>query len=185
MIEDPHDYRTIIDERDLLIVRELQKNARATFADMAPILGISLQGVKYHFDKKLVPTGIVKHFGFDITLYPDDVSATHVAMLVFTNKPAMNQFYSVVGDLFFVQGLSKVLRNNALLIRTCVPQSQLGRMFDFYSELAKSRILQTYQTVRLNVAGEEVQTIDPELFKNEMGWTWNNRKITSALSKLR
>lgn len=184
-IEDPHDYQTIIDKRDLLIVKELQKNARATFAHMAPILGISLQGVKYHFDKKLVPSGIVKQFGFDITQYPHYVAATHAAMLTFTNKQAMNQFYSALGELFFVQGVSKVLRNNALLVRTFIPESQLGSMFDFYSELAKSRILQTYQTIRLNIAGEEVQTVDPELFKNEVGWTWDHRKHSSELSKLR
>lgn len=184
-IEDPHDYRTIVDKRDLLIVRELQRNARATFADMAPVLGISLQGVKYHFDKKLVPSGIVKELGFDITPYPQDIAANHEVTLVFTNKIAMNRFFSILGELFFVQGVRKILRSNALLIRTYVPQSQLLNMFNFFSELAKARLLQTYSTVRLSVAGEEVQTIQPKLFKDQAGWAFDARKFNSDLSKLR
>ena len=184
-IEDPHDYQTVVDRRDLLIVRELQRNARSTFADMAPVLGISLQGVKYHFDKKLVPSGIVEQFGFDITPYPHDVSANHEVMLVFANKLAMNQFFSLLRDLFFVQGVAKILKSNALLIRTYVPQSQLRNMFDFFSELARARVLQSYSTVRLSVAGGEVQTILPELFKDQKGWDFDVRKISSDLSKLR
>jgi hypothetical protein len=152
---------------------------------MAPVLGISLQGVKYHFDKKLVPSGIVQQFGFDITPYPHDISANHEVMLVFANKLAMNQFFSLLRELFFVQGVTKILKSNALLIRTYVPQSQLRNMFDFFSELARARILQSYSAIRLSVTGGEVQTILPELFKDQKGWDFDVRKISSDLSKLR
>jgi len=59
----------------MLIVRELEKDGRKSFAELAPLLGISLQGVKYHYDKKLIPTAIVKYFGFDILPYPEEVAA--------------------------------------------------------------------------------------------------------------
>lgn len=184
-IEDPADYRTMVDRRDLLIVRELQRNARATFAQMAPVLGISLQGVKYHFDKKLVPSGIVKYFGFDITPYPHDLSARHEIILNFTNRLALNRFYSSMTEMFFVQDAAKVLKSNSLLIQTYVPQNQVRGMFDLFSELAKARILQSYSAVRLSSADGERQTVQPALFADQKGWEFDIRKYSSDLSKLR
>lgn len=70
----------------MLIVKELEKNGRKSFAELAPLLGISLQGVKYHYDKKLVPTGIVNYFGFDVLPYPETVSAYHEILLKFRNS---------------------------------------------------------------------------------------------------
>lgn len=183
-IEDPHDYQTAVDKRDLLIVRELERNARTTFADMAPVLGISLQGVKYHFDKKLVPSRIVQHFGFEIKPYPKETSANHEVILEFANRVAMNRFFSMMSELFWVQGASKILRSNALLVRTYIPQCQLQGMFDFFSELARAGIIQSYSSVRLSVASREIQTILPEHFKNQQGWVFDARKLNSDLSKL-
>jgi DNA-binding Lrp family transcriptional regulator len=184
-IEDPRDYRTTADRRDLLIVRELQRNARATFAEMAPVLGISLQGVKYHFDKKLVPSGIVKYFGFDITPYPHDLSAAHQILLNFTNKPSLNRFFSSMNEMFFIQDVAKVLKSNSLLIRTYVPQNQVPSMFSLFSELAKQRVLQTYSAVRLSSPEEENQTVQPALFVDQKGWMFDARKYNSELSKRR
>ena len=184
-IEDPTDYRTTADRRDLLIVRELQKNARATFAEMGPVLGISLQGVKYHFDKKLVPSGIVKYFGFDITPYPHDLSAAHQILLSFTNRTCLNRFFSSLNEMFFIQDVAKVLKSNSLLARTYVPQNQVPRMFSLFSELAKERVLQTYSAVRLGAPEAERQTVQPGLFVDQKGWMFDSRKYNSDLSKLR
>ena len=96
----------LADEKDLMIVKELEMDARKSFAEIAPLLGISLQGVKYHYDRKLVPTEIVKYFGFDVWPYPEEVSAYHEILLKFPRSEEMNRFYSLLGELFFVLGAS-------------------------------------------------------------------------------
>ncbi len=184
-IEDPESYPVLVDRKDLLIIKELEKNARRSFADLAPILGISLQGVKYHFDRKLSRNGIVQHYGFDIVPYPMEVSAYHEAMLEFPNAKAMNKFVSIVKELFFVLGISKVLRRNALLVRTYILESQLQNMFAFFSEMAKAGLLESYSSIRLNFADRHMQTISYELFDEKKGWTFDVQKCLSALSKLR
>ena len=95
-IEDPESYAVLAGRKDLVIVKELEKNARRRFADLAPIVGITLQGVKYHYDKILVPKGIVQNFAFDVYPYPIEVSAYHEIMLEFTNQRNMNKFFSLV-----------------------------------------------------------------------------------------
>jgi DNA-binding Lrp family transcriptional regulator len=183
-IEDPASYAVRADKKDLLIVKELQKNARRSFADLAPILGISLQGVKYHFDKKLVPSGIVKYYGFDVWPYPEEVSAYHEILLEFPNNQAMNRFFSLINDLFFVLGVSKVLRQNALLLRTNTLQMQVPSLFAFLSQMARLGLLKTYSSVRQSFISREAQTISCELFEDDIGWTFDLKKRLTELSKL-
>ena len=183
-IEDPANYAVSADKKDLLIVKELQKNARRSFADLAPILGISLQGVKYHFDKKLVPSGIVKNYTFDIWPYPEEISAYHEILLEFPNQPAMNRFFSLVGELFFVLGVAKILHQNALMIRTYTLQAQVPSLFAFLSHMAQQGLLESYSSVRQSSGRGETQAISYELFEDGVGWTFDLKKRLSELSKL-
>ena len=183
-IEDPPRYDILADKKDMLIVRELEKNARKSFAELAPLLGISLQGVKYHYDRKLIPTGIVKYYGFEIWPYPQEVSAYHEILLNFRNSQNMNRFYSLRRDLFFVLGVSKVLRQNALLIRTYTPQTKVSSLFKFLSEMARKGYIESYSAVRENFFDRDVQTISYELFDEETGWSFDLKKYLSEVSKL-
>ena len=183
--QDPRSYNILVDKKDLLIIKELEKNYRKSFADLAPIAGISLHGVKYHFDKKLVPEGIVQNYQFNVLPYPKEVSAFHEMMLEFNSEMDMNKFLSVLPRLFFILGASKVLRRNAILIRTYILESQLTKLFAFFSQLAKASLLQSYSLVRKDFQSRRTQTISYELFDNEKGWTFNFEKSLEELSKLR
>jgi DNA-binding Lrp family transcriptional regulator len=183
-IADPVNYDIITDKKDMLIVRELEKNARKSFAELAPLLGISLQGVKYHFDKKLVPTGIVKHFKFDVWPYPEEISAYHDILLNFRNQQGMNGFYSLMRELFFVLGVAKVLHQNALIVRTYTLQNRVPSLFAFISEMARAGHVQSYSAVRENLVARTCQPIPYELYDEETGWKFDLRKNLAALSKL-
>jgi DNA-binding Lrp family transcriptional regulator len=183
-IDDPSSYAVSVDKKDLLIVKELQKNARRSFADLSPLLGISLQGVKYHYDKKLVPPGIVKYFRFDVWPYPEEVSAYHEILLKFANSQDMNRFYSSMDDFFFVLGISKILHQNSLLIRTYTLQAQVPSLFTFLSQMVQEGLLESYSAVRHDFMEREVQTIPYELFDQDQGWIFNLKQYRSELSKL-
>ena len=183
-IEDPASYPILADKKDMLIVKELEKNARKSFADLAPLLGISLQGVKYHYDKKLVPTGIVNYFGFDVWPYPETVSAYHEILLKFTNSRDMNRFYSSMNEFFFVLGISKVLHQNSLLVRTYTLQTQVPSLFTFLSQMAQEGLLESYSAVRQDFIEREGQTISYELFDQEQGWNFDLKQNLAELSKL-
>ncbi|MGP8128226.1 MAG: winged helix-turn-helix transcriptional regulator [Candidatus Bathyarchaeia archaeon] len=183
-IEDPASYQILADKKDMLIVKELEKNARKSFADLAPLLGISLQGVKYHYDKKLVPTRIVNYFGFDVRPYPGEVSAYHEILLKFTNSQGMNRFYSSMNEFFFVLGMSKVLHQNSLLVRTYTLQTQVPSLFTFLSQMAQEGLLESYSAVRQDFMEREAQTISYELFDQDQGWTFDLKQYRSELSKL-
>ncbi len=183
-IEDPTDYANLVDKKDLLVVKELEKNARKRFADLAPLLGVSLQAVKYRFDKRLVPSGIAKNFGLDVYPYPIEVSAYHEIMLEFPSKEAMNRFFALQKELFFILASSKVIDRTTLMVRTCILESQLHNMFRFFSEMAKEKLLESYSALRLSFKGRETQTISYELFDDKNGWVFNPTRCMSELHGL-
>ena len=183
-IEDPESYEIRADEKDMLIVKELEKNGRKSFAELAPLLGISLQGVKYHYDKKLIPAGIVKYFGFDVLTYPKEVSAYHEILLNFRNSQDMNRFFSLMRELFFVLGVSKVFSRNELVVRTYTLQNLVPSLFAFLSEMAREGHLESYSAIRQNFVDRDVQTISYELYNEDEGWDFNLKKKLAELSKL-
>lgn len=183
MIEDPEDYELHADHRDLLIVEELQRNGRKSFAHLAPLLGISLPAVKYRYDR-LVSSGIIKHFEFDVYPFPVEISAYHEVMLQFTSASAMNKFLTLIAKLFFVIAVAKVLKQDTLVVRTYLPEIQVGNMFSFFSELAKAGLLSSYSSVRLDFANRQTQTISFELFDDKKGWLFDLDRCLSELRAL-
>jgi len=182
---DPVSYDTEADKKDLIIVRELQVNARKSYSELASLLGISLYGVKYHFDRRLIPQEIVTNFHFNVVPYAKEVSAFHEVMLEFENAQSMNKFVSVIPRLFFVVGFSKVLREDTILLRTYVLDSQVRRLFAFFSELAKSNILTSYSAIRKDLQSRRTQSISDELFDDREGWTIDFDKCTRELEELK
>ena len=185
VISDPEDYPVLVDKKDLLIVKELEKNGRRRYSDLASMLDMTLPGVKYRYDKRLAPNGIVGKFALEVHPYPPEVSAYHEIMLDFTSESALNKFVSLIRDLFFIIGFSKVLRKNSLMLRTTILQSQLINMFEFFSEMARAGMLSSFSSVRLNFSAMETQTISYELFDDEKGWTFDLGRCLVELRRLR
>ena len=182
-IEDPQSYRMLLDKKDLLIVKELEKNARKTLADLSPMLKMSVTAVKYRFDK-LIASGIIGQYALDVHAFPVEISAYHEIMLDFPSSQEMNRFYSSLGQLPFILSVAKVLKRNALLVRTYIPETQLMNMFTFFSELTNAGFLTSYSSLRLNFAGRRTQTISYELYDDYDGWRIELEKCTSELRKL-
>lgn len=181
---DPSSYETSADKADLLIVKELQKNARKSYSELAKLLGMTLYGVKYHFDKKLVPQGIVTDFQFNIVPYPEEVSAVHEIMLEFENPETLQKFVSIIPRLFFVIGFSKVLKKETILLRTYILETQLHRLFRFFSELAKANALRSYSAIRKNLQSRRTQSISYELYDEHEGWKIDFEKHRRQLVEL-
>lgn len=185
--------RTIQDQRgepvsvakvDVEIISELEIDGRMNFAEIAKRINTSPQAVKYHYDNRLVPSGVVGQFHFDVVPYPVELSAYHEFMLEFPDSTAMNRFFSLAKRLFFVDHVSKALRKTTLLVRTRMINSQVENMFAFFSEMVNVGVLTSYSAVRLNMNSRLHQTISCELFDDAGGWQWDVYKVLLELNKL-
>jgi len=182
-IDDPIDYTRVVDKHDLLIVKEFQKNGRTTLAELAPIMGMTLPGVKYHHDR-LVARGVCKHFSIEMFPYPIEVSAVYDIMLDCPNRERMNRFFSFASNLFFFLDITKVIGKNSLLLRAYIPEMQVSNMFQFLSELTRRKMLTSYSALRLRFETRLRQTISYELFDEKKGWVFDYEKCLTGLKKI-
>lgn len=183
MFDDPADYTLTVDKKDLMIISELETDARKSFTDIAKVAGITAQTVKTRYEN-LVTSGIANYFHIRVIPYPAEVAAYHQIMLEFDGKEEMDKFVSIVPKLFFVAGIAKVLRRNALIVETWMLESQLQKMFVFFSQMVRAGLLQTYSAVRMNFMDRKTQSISDELFDDENGWVIDFAKCSSDLQKV-
>jgi DNA-binding Lrp family transcriptional regulator len=182
-IDDPGNYARVADKHDLFIVKELQKNGRARLAGIARIMGMTLPGVKYHYDR-MVARGVCKHFWIEVFPCPIEVSAVYDIMLDFPSRESMNKFFSFVNNLFFFIDVAKVIGRSSLLVRAHIPEMQVSNMFQFLSELTRRRALTSYSALRLRFETRASQTISYELFDEKKGWIFDYAKCTAELKKI-
>ncbi len=182
--DDPESYALVVDKKALMIIRELERDGRKSFADIAQATGMTPQGVSYHYDQKLVASGVARYFQFRVHPFPVEVSAYHETMLEFSKKEDMEKFFSIVPRLFFVIGVAKVLRRNALMVETWMLESQLQKMFSFFSHMARAGFLKSYSAVRMDFRSRQTQSISDELFDDENGWIVDFEKCSTELSKI-
>jgi DNA-binding Lrp family transcriptional regulator len=173
-----------VEQVDLEIISELEINGRMNFTDIAKRIKASPQAVKYHYDNRLVPSGALGEFHFDVAPYPVEFSAYHEFMLEFADSIAMNRFFSLAKKLFFVDHISKALRKTTLIVRTRMINSQIENMFAFFSEMVNVGILTSYSSVRLNMTSRSHQTISCELFSDPEGWKWDIYGVLLELNRL-
>jgi DNA-binding Lrp family transcriptional regulator len=181
-IGDPTNYTRVVDKHDLLIVKEFEKNGRTTLARLAPIMGMTLPGVKYHYDR-LVARDVCKHFKIEVYPFPIEVSAVYDIMLDFPSRERMNKFFSIVNNLFFFIDVTKVIAKNSLLLRAYIPEMQVSNMFQFLSELTRRKLLASYSALRLRFETRVSQTISYELFDEKKGWVFDYAKCMTELKK--
>jgi len=181
-IKDPESYQILNDKKDLLIIKELEKNARKPLAGLAPMLKMSVAAVKYRYDK-LANSGALQHYAFDVHAYPVEIATYHENMFEFANGKKMDRFYSLLRELPFVLSVAKVLHQNALLVRTYIPETQLMNMFTFFSELTNTGFLTSYSSLRLNFAGRRTQTISYELYDEKSGWMMDLEKCVDFIKR--
>jgi len=183
-IEEPKGYAVQADKTDLIIVRELELDGRKKFARIAKVVGVTLQAIKFRYDRRIIPRGLVRDHGYNFLTFPREVSDIREVKVDFRSSSAMNNFAAAMKGLPFVYSIAKILRQNSLILRTYLPNSEFANMFSFFSALATEGLISDYSSVRLHFQGLRGQTISPELFTNETGWQYDLEGHVKQLRRL-
>lgn len=181
---DPTDYHKVASKTDLIIVKELQKNGGTTLAELAPLVHMTLPGVKYHYDR-LVAMGVCDNFWVNLFPYPVEISAVYDIMVDFNTTERMNRFYSFIPNLFFIIDATKVQEKSSLLMRAYIPDTQVSNLFSFLSELTKKKVFASYSALRLRFETRNSQTISYELFDDKKkSWAFDLAQCVTTLRKI-
>ncbi|MGA2238308.1 MAG: AsnC family transcriptional regulator [Candidatus Bathyarchaeia archaeon] len=183
-IHDPSHYAIEADKADLLILGELESNARAKFSEISRTMGISLQAVKYRYDKRILPRGLVKDFIINLCPHPLELADMHEILVSFEDEEGMSSFFGTSEEMFPVLRTAKVLGETKLGIRTYSAHSETGELFGMLSKLARSGLVSDYSAVRIRPETQARQSISAELFEDKLGWKYDLSRHLATLDAI-
>lgn len=185
-LRDPDDYPQRADWIDIMILKEFEKNCAIKLKDIAKMLGISLQRVKYHLDNHITkekmfegPQILADHFK---GLSPD----TYYFRFVFSSYDRLAKFACSLLDKPFVRTVGKVYGRNQLLVQVYLPRQQLRNLVEALSKLVRVGFLNTYEYVIQDMAKTQRDTIPYQLFKDNK-WLYDHEthleKLQSTVNR--
>lgn len=164
---------------DIIILKELEKNAECDLRDIAKLLDVPWQTVQYHFKNHVIARGLIE--GYMVLLpYFEDVSDNYCFRFNFHDERNMAKFALSLKCKPFVRGMSKILGENALFVRIYLPRKQFRDFTDTLSKLIRNGILESYDYVIEDSSRKERQTISYEFFKDK-SWIYDHAEHMKRL----
>src|SRR5260370_33383494 len=113
------------DKKDLIILKELVKNARTTLADLSKLLSLTLPAAKYRFDR-LVERGLIQEWVIDLLPYAPQISELAEVRLDFKNERLTRGAESGLETIPIVRSSSPVTGLNSMPTRLSLPRSEVS-----------------------------------------------------------
>jgi DNA-binding Lrp family transcriptional regulator len=178
----------LVDYEDLLIIKELEKNGRASLTDISKTLGISLEKIKYHFREHISKRGLIEGYQMEIYRFPFPLCEMLLFKFWFDDYDKMVKFALSMLDKPFAVFLGKVLGENALVSHIYLPKWEFRRFIRSLSILIKRGLLKQYYYVIQDMYQSWRRTIPYEHFENGR-WNYDNEKhneeLRSIIEKMR
>ena len=180
---DPKDFPVLGDEIDVLILKELEKDATISLTNLAKILKISPQLVRYHYQRHIIGKGLIESFEVTAFHFGRAVSDFLFFIFKFDSFEKLAKFASSLLDKSFVKGLGKILGENALFGYLYLPKSEFRKFLKVLSKLFRTGFLESYRYVIQDFGASSRQTISYEYFKDKT-WIYDHQRHIESLQKL-
>ncbi len=171
------------DKRDLVILKELEKNGRMRMVEIAKLLGVTLPAVKYRFDN-LVKRGFVVEYVIDVLPYAMEVSELLEVRLDFADEEHLENAMRVVGTLPFVRTYSTLKARSSLSLRAYLPREEMSNFLQFLSALTRRGVLDGFYLLILEPMSIQAQTLGYKAYSDDLGWHYDGREHLRELRNL-
>ena len=171
------------DKKDLIILKELMLDGRATLASLSKLLGMTLPATKYRFDR-LVQQGFIADWVINVLPFIPEVSDLIDLRLDFANDTFARNAEKLFSKTPFVITITPVLGLNSLDLRIYLPRQEMTNLMSFVSSLARDEVLAGYSYVHLDPSTQLTQTISYKTYADETGWHYDNREYLQSVTNL-
>jgi len=180
---DPEDWPMKAEEMDIFILKELEKDATVSFTDLAKMLGVSPQLVRYHWQKHLIKRNLIESFDVSVFHFGRAASDMFFFILTFDTMEKLAQFALSLLDKPFVRTVGKILGKKALYLHIYIPRSEFRKFIDSLSRLVRKGLLQRYWYAIQDLEKSSRQTISYEYFKGGQ-WIYDHKRHIENLREL-
>jgi len=179
---DPKGYPIMVDETDLLILKELEKNGAVEFTQLGKVAGTTPQSIRYRYHKHVVKRKLIADYEASIFPYPLQVSDMCSFVINFENEKVLAKFSNTLHNKPFVLSFAKVIGQNSLIVHVYTPKLEFPHLIESLSHLTRENIISNFFYVTLDILSFKRQTVAYELFK-EGTWRYNQRNNIEELKK--
>ena len=178
----PHSARSF-DKKDLVILKELEKDARTKLSEMGKLLELTLPAVKYRFDD-LLQRGFIHEYIIGVLPYAPQISDLYEVRLDFTSEKVLSSKKEVIASLPFLMMYSLLKNSNSMSARMYLPRSEMSNLQTLLSALVRERVLSSFSYILLDPNAIQAQTFHFEEYDDRSGWHYDNRQYLDSLQDL-
>lgn len=183
VIREPESYDVLADKKDLLILKELQKDAMQDFRKLAKIIGITPQSVHYRWRNHILKRNLIMHFTTAFKPYPFIITDYYIFIIDFVNHIALAKFCNASARKPFILSYCKVIRESSLIVAVQIPKVEFTNLIEALSNLHKKNLVKNFVYVSIDLLSHERQTISYEFFENKR-WKFNYEEKMRQLKRI-
>lgn len=180
-LADPKKYPIMADEKDLLLLRQLEKNGVSTFRELSKIVGMSPRSVAYRYYKHLIERNLIVDHMTHFYPYPYQICDICTFIIDFPDEKVLAKFTNSLGNKPFILSYAKVLGENTLITNTYIPKTEFPKFIDSLNRLAEMHLIKNFFHVMLTLIPHKRGGVPYEFFKGGI-WKCN---VDESIEKLR
>lgn len=165
-LTDPKEYAIMADKKDLLLLRQLEKDGLTSFKKLSELVGISQRGVAYRYKKHFVERKLIIDHVVHFFPYPYQNASVCTLNIQFANQKKLAKFVNSLCDKPHVLSYAKVIGKNTLVANTYVPASEFPEFINTLSFLTKMDFITDFFHMTLTLIPHKRGGVPYEFFQN-------------------
>jgi DNA-binding Lrp family transcriptional regulator len=183
VIKEPYDYPVLVDKKDLLIIKELQKDESIELKKLAEIVGITPQSVSFRYHKHILGRNLIIDHAVDIYPFPPQIADLYVFIIDFKNERNLAKFANICEKSPFVVSYTKIIGRDSLIVNVYILKTEFPNLIKSLNCLFTDNFIRNFTYATLDPTSYRRQTISYEYFENGK-WIYNSEQKIKKLREI-
>jgi len=182
-LKESENYQIVADKADLIIIKELEKDAAIKLGKLAKILNITPQSVGNRYQKHIIERNLIAEYNVDIYPFPVEVSDLYNFVIDFKDEKAIGKFVNASNGKPFMVSYAKVIGKNSLITNVYILKREFPKLIESLNRLYSEGLIKNFFYVTLEPTAYKRQTIAYKNFENGK-WTYNSEEKIKKLKEI-
>lgn len=183
ILREPDDYTALVDEPDLLILKELEKDAMQDFRKLAKVVGITPPSLHFRWHNHIVKRKLILQYTTNFKPYPFQTSDFYSFIIEFNDEKSLARFCNASNRKPFVVSYGKVIGKDSLVLGVHIPKREFPNLVKSLNFLHTKGIIENFLYAMVDIMSHERQTVSYEFFKDGE-WTYDHKRKLEELRRL-
>jgi DNA-binding Lrp family transcriptional regulator len=143
-LRDPDSYPLKGDWYDVMILKELEKDATVSFRKLSEILETTPQNIHYHYQNHIMARNLIEDFQVFLMKFPPEISYYIFLFMEFHNYTNLAKMANTIRDKPFTNVIGKIIGEDKLFTVINIPAYEFSAIFDKLDELVEKGYIKRY-----------------------------------------